>query len=219
MRKYKQSLLVFLWLICLVACSSHPPAANLILDAPEEPRPHSTPFQDAASYPQALQVWRTPEDLNAWINTHFIYDPMRAIALSETQRGNSTSIVIFEPVDFFASPSGVCVDLSRFAVETLWQIAPETQPNYLMIEFAPIELEGNTLRLHWLAMFRREGHYFFMADSQRPGHLAGPYASLREFITEYSRYRGRPITGYQELASYERTPRTIKPKQLRQERR
>jgi hypothetical protein len=81
---------------------------------------------------------------------------------------------IYQPHKFFAAPSGVCVDLSRFAVETLRHIDPDARASYLMIEFAPVTIGGNTLRRHWLASFTRDGKYYFFADSKRPGHIAGP---------------------------------------------
>ena len=38
--------------------------------------------------------------------------------------------------EFFAAPSGICEDLSRFAVETLRQIDPDAKARYVMIEFS-----------------------------------------------------------------------------------
>jgi hypothetical protein len=122
----------------LMACSASPRGADPASDAPEGSGRVVGKFIDAASYDQALQVWRTPEDINGWIGARFTYDMARAMALSETERNQSSSITIYEPAEFFAAPSGVCVDLSRFAVETLRQIDANLQPNYLMIEFAPI---------------------------------------------------------------------------------
>ena len=116
---------------------------------------------------------------------------------------------IYQPHELFVSPSGVCVDLSRFAVEVLRQIDPGQTPRYLMIEFAPVKIAGNTLRLHWLASFKRDGNYHFFADSKRPGHIAGPYTSVEDFIHEYAMYRGRQIVSFQELESYQRKQRTL----------
>lgn len=197
----------------LAACSSLPEAADPASDAPEVQGDRVVFFQDAASYQDALQVWRSPEDVNAWIGARFSYDLPRAMVLSETQRSGSGRMSVYEPREFFAAPSGVCVDLSRFAVETLQHIAPDSKPNYLMIEFAPIEIAGNTLRMHWLASFRRGGKYYFFADSKRPGHIAGPYAVTQEFIEEYARYRGRPIVAFRELESFQRQRRPAALKQ------
>ena len=202
----------------VAACGTVPWAADLASDAPQLQRLQIESFKDAASYQEALQVWRTPEDVNAWINAKFIYDMSRALALSETQRSKSGQLSIHQPHDFFASPSGVCVDLSRFAVETLRYIDPEVKPNYLMIEFAPVDIAGSTLRLHWLVSFKREGKYYVFADSKRPGHIAGPYTSTAEFIDEYAKYRRGQIIAFQELESYHRKQRTLATKQSREER-
>jgi hypothetical protein len=211
-------LLILFFLVGMTACGNLTETADPNSDMPEISRHSGAPIKNAGSYQDALQAWRTPEDINAWIGARFSYDVTRAMMLSETQRSNSNSMTIYEPAEFFASPSGVCVDLSRFAVETLRRIAPKVQSNYLMIEFAPVDLGGNTLRLHWLASFQRDGKSYFFADSKRPGYIAGPYASTQEFIAEYGKYRGRQIVTFQELESYQRKQRTLKLKQGREER-
>jgi len=181
-------------------------AADPLSDAPEGPPPAAAvPVPEAATYAEALARWRSPAELNAWIGARFRYDMQRALQLSETQRQRNGHLPITAPADFFARPSGVCVDLSRFAVETLRAIAPETKPVYLMIEFDPVTLSGQTLRRHWLAGLQdAEGRRWFFADSKRPGHLAGPYADTQAFIAEYAPYRGRRIVSFQERGGYER---------------
>lgn len=178
-------------------------------DAPEGPRPATASFVDAANYAEALARWRGAADVNGWIGARFHYDRARALRLSETQRQANGRLPIIEPAAFFAAPSGVCVDLARFAVETLRAIEPAARPRYLMIEFDPQLIEGNLLRRHWLVSFERaDGRYFF-ADSKRPGHVAGPYADTETFIADYARYRGRPIVSFREVESYERQRRAM----------
>ncbi len=183
------------WLPLVAACSTVPVAADPVATAP--------------SYTQALQDWRQPEQLSAWAGQRFSYDPARALQFSATQRSVSTAPAIAEPAAFFDAPVGVCLDLSRFAVETLRQIAPQAEARYLMIEFEPVTLNGHTLRLHWIASFRRDGQIFFFADSERPGHIAGPYATAQTFIGDYAAYRGRPVLRFLELDSLQRQPRTL----------
>ena len=202
----------------LAACSALPESADPASDAPEGPRPRVAAFKEATSYSNALQVWRTPEDVNAWIGAKFQYEMSRAMLLSESQRSSSGPLPIHQAHEFFAAPSGVCVDLSRFAVETVRRIDPNAKATYLMIEFSPVTIRGNTLRMHWLASFTRDGKYYFFADSKRPGHAAGPYASVGEFIAEYAAYRKRPIVAFRELDSYQRKRRTLATKQSREER-
>lgn len=205
---------VLLW--SLAACGGLPGKADPGSDAPEGPRPRLARLKDAASYEQALRDWQTPEDVNAWIAAKFQYDLPRAMQLSETQRQRSGTLPIHEPEDFFGAPSGVCVDLSRFAVETLRRIAPGAQPAYLMIEFAPATVGGNTLRRHWLASFRRDGSLYFFADSKRPGQVAGPYASVEDFVSDYAAYRGRTIVAFQERDSFRRQLRARAGRQTRE---
>jgi hypothetical protein len=154
-------------------------------------------------------VWRTPEDVNAWIGSRFDYDGDRAMRLSESQRASGAAPPVHPPQAFFEEPRGICVDLSRFAVETLRAVAPELKPAYVMIEFDPVTLGGNTLRRHWVASFEREGRHYFFADSKRPGHIAGPYASTGEYVEDYAKYRGRPVVAFRELDSFRRQPKAL----------
>jgi len=184
-------------------------------DAPEAPVTVAHPLKEASSYPEALALWRDADDLNAWLGHRFRYDMARAMQLSETQRSTGARLPIIEPARFFESPEGVCVDLSRFAVETLRAIAPGTQPKYLMIEFDPVTLQGNTLRRHWVVSFERDGQRYFFADSKRPGHIAGPYAQTQQFIDDYAAYRGRRIVAFREVDTYARGRRTPAARQTR----
>ena len=171
--------------------------------------PHSTAaFKAAVSYEEAIRVWKTPEDINNWITAHVTYDMARALLLSETQRAQNEKISIYDPSTFFDVKSGMCVDLSRFAFETLRRIDPGCRPMYLMIEFDPKEISGNVLRLHWLVSFRRDGNIYFFADSNRPGHIAGPYNTVQVFMNDYEQYRGRKIAAFRELESYQKQQRT-----------
>jgi hypothetical protein len=184
-----------------------PPTADPASDEPEA-RDAPAPVRTFASYGEALDAWRSVDEVNAWIGAHFEYDTARAIALSETQRQRDGGLPIHAPAVFFEAPRGVCVDLARFAVETLRSVAPQSKPRYLMIEFDPAKLQGQTLRRHWVATFERDGAHYVFADSKRPGHLAGPYATLEAFVDDYARYRGRGIVAHRVTPSYERTLRT-----------
>jgi len=202
---FKTVLLFILWF--LAGYTSVLYSSEILTDAPESPRDSSVFFKAADSYEHALKVWKTPEDMSSWLAAHFSYDTARAIELSETQRTNRGAFPIYTPSQFFNRKAGVCVDLTHFGVETLRSIDPQSQPRYLMIEFDPIQVSGNTIRLHWLAGFKRNGKIYFFADSKRPGHIAGPYNQTREFIDEYERYRGRKIVAFRELESYQKQRR------------
>jgi hypothetical protein len=194
-------------------------------DAPEARSLPATPLRDAtsyANYEEALARWRDADDVNAWIGAHFEYDMQRALRLSETQRERHGRLPIHAPDAFFAAPRGVCVDLSRFAVETLRRIHPASKPSYLMIEFAPASIQGQVLRRHWVARFERqfEGNrqLYFFADSKRPGHVAGPYADNAAYIKDYAAYRGRDIVAFRDMQSTDKTTRTLAAKQQRVDR-
>jgi hypothetical protein len=203
---FKQVILFALLFLAGYANVLHPVEPSS--DAPEYPCNSTVLFKAAGSYEHALQIWKTPEDINAWIAANFSYDMERAVRLSETQRRKDERFSVYLPSEFFNTKAGVCVDLSRFSVETLKRINPQSDPKYLMIEFDPIQITGNTLRLHWLVSFKRNGKTYFFADSKRPGHIAGPYHDVREFINEYAQYRGRKIVAFREVESYQKQRRS-----------
>jgi hypothetical protein len=184
------------------------PSAVPYSDLPEYIHDPNIPFKTADSYEQALQIWKTPEDINAWIAANFSYDMARAMRFSETQRAKNEPFLIYQPAELFKTKAGVCIDLSRFGVETLRRIDPQSDPKYLMIEFNPIQIKGNTFRLHRLVSFKRDGKTYFFADSKRPGHIAGPYNDTQAFINEYEQYRGRKIIAFRKLPSYQKQRRT-----------
>lgn len=186
-------------------------------DAPQERVVSARPLRQASSYPQALATWRHADDINAWIGAAFEYDRPRALLLSETQRNSGSRLAIHRPESFFAAPLGVCVDLARFAVETLRAVDPKSNPKYLMIEFDPVSIEGQTLRRHWVVSFERDGALYVFADSKRPGHVAGPYATTAEFIADYARYRRRAVVSFRQLDSYERQVRAAAGRQHRED--
>jgi hypothetical protein len=161
-----------------------------------------------ASYADALKAWRTPGDVNDWIGARFEYDMGRALALSESQRARGPAPAIHEPGAFYDRPVGVCVDLARFAVDALTQVAPELKPRYLMIEFDPTRLQGQTLRRHWVVVYEQADGIHVFADSKRPGVVAGPYPTIAAFIDDYASYRKRPIVAFRELEDHRRKART-----------
>ncbi len=177
-------------------------SANFLPDEPEIGRNSSVPYQTMDSYNQALGIWKTAEDINKWVTDNFTYDKARAIKLSSNQRTKNKGISIYKPSDFFETKAGVCVDLARFGVETLRIIDPNSDPKYLMIEFAPTQVNGNTFRLHWLVSFKKDGMKYFFCDSKRPGYIAGPYDSTQVFVREYEQYRNQEIVAHMELDSY-----------------
>jgi hypothetical protein len=211
-----RGLLPALAALLLTAGAVAQPVADPGSDAPEPTFARSRTADLPSSYPEAIRTWRGVSDVNAWIGARFEYDFQRAMRLSENQRARGPQFRIHEPVDFFGQPSGVCVDLARFAVETLRTVAPTVNARYLMIEFDPTVVSGNTLRRHWLVQYEADGRLYFFADSKRPGHVAGPYDSTSQFIEQYARYRQRPIVSYRILSTHERTLRQMVPRAARE---
>lgn len=179
-------------------------AEKYLPDEPEVGRDETISNQMIDSYTQALGIWKTAEDINQWVGASFTYDRARAVKLSSNRKDGDNQISVYKPFEFFETKTGVCVDLARFGVETLKKIDPNSDPKYLMIEFEPIQINGNTFRLHWLVSFKKDGKKYFFCDSKRPGFLAGPFNSTQAFIDEYEQYRGRRIISHREMKSYQK---------------
>lgn len=163
--------------------------------------------QAVSSYEKVLESWTTPEEISLWVQANFRYDHERAFRFSENRRDVEEGVRVLSPWEFFDAKSGVCLDLSRFCLETLARISPESKPRYLLISFEPVEIKGNTFRQHWMVSFRKKDEVYFFCDSHRPGHMAGPYSKAEDFIQEYGTYRGRKVVSFQELDTYERKKR------------
>lgn len=183
------------------ASGQQPPEARAQRPAPASHAP--------ATYADALAAWKSPEDIARFADARFSYDRVRALALAEPADGRTTRPPIHAPEALYANPTGVCVDLARFGVETLNRIDPGFAARYVMLEFEPVVIEGRTLRRHWMASFKRDGKLWFFADSRRPGHVAGPYDSAQAFIADYARYRGQAIVAWREADGFARRTRTV----------
>lgn len=211
-------LLLFLVAIALTSCASVPAPVDHGSDAPDARSRQSTGTKLPASYAEAIGTWRSPAEINEWIGARFEYDMVRAMKLSENQRDRGPRLVIYDPNSFYERPVGVCVDLARFAVETLRTTIPSVNATYLMMEFDPTIIAGNTLRRHWVAQFEVDGKFYYFGDSKRPGHLAGPYGTVQHYIEQYAQYRQRRIVSYRTLDSYERKLKKQAPRARREER-
>ncbi|HVF65324.1 MAG TPA: hypothetical protein VNE58_15155 [Casimicrobiaceae bacterium] len=201
--------------LCVVLALIGPAAAQQPPDAPAARSIASPPQRINDTYADALARWRTPEDIARFLDATFVYDRTRALALAEPTNASTARPAIYAPADFYAKPQGVCVDLARFGVETLDRIDPKLSARYLMIEFAPVTIEGRTLRRHWIAMFRRDGALWFYADSSRPEKVDGPYATIDAFIADYRKVRGREIVGWREQESFARRTKAQAKRELR----
>lgn len=192
----------------LAACAAASETADQHADAPD-PRyaVAATPAPGPHSHAAALAAWQRPEDIAAWLGANFRYDGERALQLSESQRALGAAPRIHEAGAFFERPVGICVDLARFGVETLNAVMPQARARYLMIEFNPATVRGQVLRRHWVTLFDGPQGLWVMADSRRPGHLAGPYRSTEAFVQDYAAYRGREIVAHRELDSFARKTR------------
>lgn len=198
-------------LLLLLYCCSPAKTARELSDAPEDLRKtHHVP--EYTSYSIAIEKWQSVNDVSAWMRQNFSYDFSRALDLSETNRRATSKVAVYSPAELYLIRKGVCIDLSRFGVETLRKIFPESHPKYIMIEFTPIIISGKTIRKHWIASYQHEGRYYFFADSKRPGYISDPFNSTDEFMNQYEKYRGREIISFKELDDFKKKRRLKKKK-------
>ncbi len=160
--------------------------------------------KDTIQYIEVISKWKSVEHISKWIGQNFHYDMSRAIKLG-SKRNEGPGITIFSPEEFFSVKSGICVDLSRFAFETLKKINPEIEAYYLMIDFEPIEIQGSIIRKHWVLAYKLKNQFYITADSKVPGTISGPYATIQDFIIDYEKFRERKIESFKLLNDYKKT--------------
>lgn len=154
------------------------------------------PSAHSSSYDDVLASWRTPEDITRWVRDEFRYDLDRALDLAEDSPVRA-DMAVYTPRETFDARSGVCVDLCRFAVDTLRAIDPATPAHYLMIEFEPVRIAGRTLRRHWFAVYEHPDGLVGFADTKYPGELTEPNPSLAGLVADYEARRRRRVLGFE----------------------
>ena len=172
-------------------------------DASNDSTLHQSKTSDLISYETALKQWKTVTNVNNWIKENFRYSIERAKQLAENSPTRE-KIGIYSPAELYQTKKGVCIDLTRFAVETINLLDTSKHIQYLMIEFEPIIIDGSIIKKHWMAVYQDSSGYYFLADSKRPGNIAGPYKNVDDFVTEYQTYRDRKIISWKVLLSYEK---------------
>jgi hypothetical protein len=181
-----------------------------LTDAPlvsgvQKPRPPAGP----RTYDDALASWKTPEDIMRWVRDEFQYDLERALDFAEDSPA-SPAVEVYAPRETFNARSGTCIDLCRFAVDTLRAIDSATPVNYLMIDFEPVRIADRTLRRHWLAVYEHPLGLVVFADTKYPGELSKPDPSLAGFVANYEVRRGRRVLGFRLRTTFAKELKTKK---------
>ncbi|MFT3825214.1 MAG: transglutaminase-like domain-containing protein [Chitinophagaceae bacterium] len=197
--------LFFYSTICMAQPASN---AMQLSDAPDSIA-RATASNAYPTYTMALLRWKNVRDVNNWISANFRYSLPRAKQLAANST-NREQVAIYTPAELYAQKTGVCVDLSRFTVETLKTIDSSLQAQYLLIEFEPVTIDGSVLKNHWLTIYQTAEGYFIMADSKRPGYIAGPYKQPADFIAGYEAFRNRKIVSWKVLPSYQKKKKQLK---------
>ena len=172
-------------------------------DASSDPTRHSSDTSAQVTYETALQQWNTIAHINKWIKENFRYEIDRAKQLAENSPEREKT-GIYSPAELYRIKKGVCVDLSRFAVETTNTVDTSKHVQYLMIEFEPILIDSSIIKKHWVAIYQDTPGYYIFADSKRPGYISGPYKKVDDFIIDYQAFRDRKIVSWNVLASYKK---------------
>lgn len=172
-------------------------------DAPNDSTTYKSDTPNLIAYETALKQWKTVAEVNKWIKENFRYEIERAKQLAENSAEREKT-GIYSPAEFYQIKKGVCLDLSRFAVETTNLIDTSKHVQYLMIEFEPIIIDSSIIKKHWVAIYQDAPGFYIFADSKRPGHIGGPYKNVNDFIVDYQTFRDRKIVSWKVLASYQK---------------
>lgn len=172
-------------------------------DAPNDLTFQPSDTSNLTAYETALKQWKTIAEVNKWIKENFRYEIERAKQLAENSVEREKT-GIYSPSEFYQIKKGVCLDLSRFAVETTNLIDTSKHVQYLMIEFEPIIIDSSIIKKHWMAIYEDALGYYIFADSKRPGHIGGPYKNVDDFMVDYQTFRDRKIISWKVLASYKK---------------
>src|SRR5687768_11302526 len=166
MIKQKINILFFLlWTFFMTEVKAQTPGEQLLKlsDAYNDSTFQKSKFSNQISYDTALQKWKTIHDVNDWIKENFRYSMERARQLAENS-STREKVRIFTPIELYQINKGVCIDLSRFAVETINIIDSSKHVQYLMIEFEPIVIDSSILKKHWMAIYQDSSGYHLLAD-------------------------------------------------------
>ena len=171
-------------------------------------------YQELINYKEAIQDWNSINDIHSWVSENFEYDFERAKRLSNNNK-ETTKVPIYKPEEFYVLKKGICVDLSRFAFESVKKVDSSIYIKYLKIKFEPLTIEGSKFVNHWLVAYKKNDKYYFFADSNRPKILAGPFNSIDEFIFDYEKFRKRNIESFNLLNSYRKKQKLKISKQVK----
>ena len=172
-------------------------------DASNDTTFYQSGTDDSISYETILTQWKTVANVNNWIKENFRYSFDRAKQLADNSPTRE-QLHIYSPAKLYQTKKGVCIDLARFAVETINILDTSKHIQYLMIEFEPIIIDSSIIKKHWMAVYRDSSGYYFLADSKRPGFITGPYRTVADFVADYQTYRDRKIISWKVMMSYKK---------------
>lgn len=183
-------------------------------DAPGSCRVKNGTATEKDSFAETIKGWDSVEDLNAWIGANFEYD-RRRMKLFGQDVPQALRPSVYEPDQLLEKKSAVCFDLSRFAFEALKGMPlqePVQDAKYVMIKFEPKNIDGAVIGKHWMVSYKRDGKFYFTADSRCPGRVYGPYDSVEKFQACYAGFRGRDIQSLELRDTYRPTRKQLRRK-------
>ena len=146
-----------------------------------------------SSYSDAIASWKAPEDIALWMRDVFRYDLERALDLAEDNSVRSDTR-IFTPEETFSAGAGTCVDLCRFAVDTMRAHRSDDADELPHDRVRA----GQNCKAHVAATLARQSTSIHLASScsqtrNTPGEINGPYRSLTQFLDVYEARRKRRV--------------------------
>ncbi len=196
---------ILLLFVIFLSCAQKIKKENLIPpDAPSSQTYQQNSIERPNySFREAIIKWKTIQDINDWIANNFEYDMERALQLASNSK-TRTETNIYRPDELYDYKKGVCIDLVRFAFETIQAMDSTIFVKYLMIEFEPLTIGNRIFKRHWLVVYEENHQLYAFADTKRPGYISGPHEDIADFTNEYEKFRQRKIVTFKLTDTYKK---------------
>jgi len=142
------------------------------------------------TYEETVPQWKSYEDADKWMRSHFSYDMKRAKESAGKSRAAPRSAE-----ETFTLKSGVCFDSAYFLKDVLNRIDPSYEARVTKVEVSPFP----TFFHDFVCTFKKEGRLFIMMQYgsifRDMVGVHGPFNSLDDFKKYYESNHPRAKEG------------------------
>lgn len=133
------------------------------------------------SYDQAVQNWKSYQDVGAWLAKNFSFDRARLqLILGRVRAEGPTGLLAHSPAKTYEMKRGYCTDSAKLAIDALNRINLAYDARYVFIKNKAGPAQ------HWVAGFKVDGKIMVMDYGASPEWwrmigIHGPYESLDQY--------------------------------------